>query len=184
MPVFLNFIKEHSNYTVEQKSKYKWLATDYGHKIVIEVKVGLRGNLKSVKLYSIEDSFSPEELRELSSIMTVLSVEGGAMNQQKPGQTVYEATRKSLSVVKKQEDFMMKKFIKKNSMILSVALVWGIGLAGLYSLNSYNEAQINTYHDKITQIKREKAKKAQMRQDKANEKAIRYNQKHVWDGLG
>ena len=78
----------------------------------------------------------------------------------------------------------MKKFIKKNSMILSVALVWGIGLAGLYSLNSYNEAQINACQDKIVQIKREKAKKAQMRQDKADKEAIGYNQKHVWDKLG
>ena len=80
MPVFLNFIKEHSNYTVEQKSKYKWLVIEYGHKIVIEVKVGAHGNLKSVKLHSIEDSFNPEELRQLASIMTVLSVESGAMN--------------------------------------------------------------------------------------------------------
>ena len=79
MPVFLNFIEKNSSYSVKQKSKFKWQIIEYGHKIVIDVKLGAHDRLKSVKLHSIEDDFTPNELKELASIMTVLSVEGGAL---------------------------------------------------------------------------------------------------------
>ena len=78
----------------------------------------------------------------------------------------------------------MKGFIKKNRQMLTVALVWLIGLGGLYSLNQYNVNQINTYHAKQVQIKRQKAREAKIKEEREEEKTLRHNQKYVWDKLG
>lgn len=78
----------------------------------------------------------------------------------------------------------MKEFIKKNQQILMVALVWIIGLGGLYSLNQYNTNQISAYYTKQVQIKRQKAREAKIKQDREDEKAIRHNQKYVGSKLG
>lgn len=75
----------------------------------------------------------------------------------------------------------MKKFIKQNKQILMVALIWFIGLGGLYNLNQYNLNQINA---KQVQIKRQKAREAKIKQDREDMKAIRHNQKYVWSKLG
>ena len=66
----------------------------------------------------------------------------------------------------KQEKIIMKEFIKKNQQILMVALVWIIGLGGLYSLNQYNTNQISAYYAKRVQIKRQ-AKRVQIKRQKA-----------------
>ena len=78
----------------------------------------------------------------------------------------------------------MKEFIKKNKQILAVALAWLIGLGGLYSLNQYNVNQINAYHAKQVQIKRQKAHQAKIKEEREEEKTFRHNQKYVWDKLG
>lgn len=78
----------------------------------------------------------------------------------------------------------MKEFIKKNKQILAVALAWLIGLGGLYSLNQYNVNQISAYHAKQVQIKRQKTREAKIKQEREEEKALRHNQKYVWDKLG
>lgn len=78
----------------------------------------------------------------------------------------------------------MKEFIKKNRQMLAVASLWFIGLGSLYGLNQYNVNQINAYHVKQAQIKQQKARKAKIKQDREDEKAIRHNQKYVWSKLG
>lgn len=78
----------------------------------------------------------------------------------------------------------MKEFIKRNRQMLTVALAWLIGLGGLYSLNQYNVDQINAYHAKQVQIKRQKARQAKIKEEREEEKTLRHNQKYVWDKLG
>ena len=73
----------------------------------------------------------------------------------------------------------MKEFIKENQQILMVALVWVIGLGGLYSLNQYNTNQISAHYAKQVQIKQQKAREAKIKQDHEDEKTIRHNQKYV-----
>ena len=78
----------------------------------------------------------------------------------------------------------MKEFIKKNKQMLTVALFWFIGLGSLYGLNQYNVNQINAYHAKQVQIKRQKARLAKIKEEREEEKTLRHNQKYVWDKLG
>ena len=78
----------------------------------------------------------------------------------------------------------MKKFIKQNKQILMVALIWLIGLGGLYNLNQYNLNQINAKQVQIKRQKAREAKEAKIKQDREDMKAIRHNQKYVWSKLG
>lgn len=78
----------------------------------------------------------------------------------------------------------MQEFIKKNKQMLTIALLWLIGLGGLYSLDQYNVNQINAYHAKQVQIKQQKARQAKIKEEREEEKTLRHNQKYVWDKLG